>query len=368
MDNSNKRVSMILLSYKNYDAIWNTIDSILGQEHEDIEIIVTDDASKDFSVKEVESYINSNKKSNIKNVIVMKNEVNQGTVKNLRKALSKMTGAYYMNIGSGDEYSHNKVIKHFMETFTNNSESLLVCANAAMYSEDLKTFLYPMMTEEDKKIVITQNKLKIFNALTYRCILLTVASCYKKEFINAVEAYDESYVFAEDYPTFIRMARKGIVPAFLDEIVTNHAIGGIANGSKNYNASFVNRYYKDKCLMWEKEVRPFWSRIDDVSREKHIERVNREHNNYRTQKYFLSNNPLKVIYGYIRYPEHLFEGIKEIKIFNLIKLILILVIASVFFETIEKPLLTVFTNIISSVIIIFGMDIVVTRFINNLKV
>ncbi len=362
----NKLVSMILLSYKNYKLIWDTIDSILEQDYSNIELIVTDDGSEEFSKEEVEQYIKVNKRENIKNVIVIANKINQGTVRNLNTALGVMTGDFYMNIGTGDRYVHNQVVSKFQECFYNNPEKLLVCANAAMYNENLTTFLYPMMTESDRSIAKSGNAYRIYNTLAYRCILLTVATCYRKEFIKEAEAYDESYIYAEDYPTFIRMARKGIVPGFLDEIVTHHAIGGIANGNNNYDIKFTHRYYKDKCLMWKNEIRPYWKRLEEKSKIEHCKRVENEKRNYVLKRWLLSKNPFNILVGVIRYPQIIMTSFKNVKLIKLLELLALLVFGSIFGAANDFKILEIVLFFFVGLVTLLVIQLIVTKALDSI--
>ena len=45
-------VAVIVLSYKNVKGIYDTLDSVLSQDYENIEIIISDDATPNFCEEE----------------------------------------------------------------------------------------------------------------------------------------------------------------------------------------------------------------------------------------------------------------------------------------------------------------------------
>jgi len=86
-----------------YNPIWEkvklTLDGILRQKFEDYEIVVADDGSKEDVFDKIEQYFSEN---NFTRYTFVKNEVNQGTVKNLLSGLSASKGRFIRMSGPGD--------------------------------------------------------------------------------------------------------------------------------------------------------------------------------------------------------------------------------------------------------------------------
>ena len=123
-----KLVSIIILSYRNLRYLKETIDSTLNQEYKNIELILGDDGSDNFNCVEYENYINSNKRTNIKNVIVYKNESNIGIVKNLNKAIGLSKGKYIKWMAADDEF-YDKYAIDKMINFAIEKDSTIVSTN-----------------------------------------------------------------------------------------------------------------------------------------------------------------------------------------------------------------------------------------------
>ena len=64
--NNNELISIIILSHKNLQYIKQTINSVLIQDYNNLELIIADDGSYNFDNKKYENYINDKNKGNIK--------------------------------------------------------------------------------------------------------------------------------------------------------------------------------------------------------------------------------------------------------------------------------------------------------------
>lgn len=84
---NDRLVSVIVLCYQNESQLQPTLESIIKQDYARIEIIISDDGSDEFDINKWKIWCSSNGNRNIKNVRVLRRPINQGTVKNLRKAL-----------------------------------------------------------------------------------------------------------------------------------------------------------------------------------------------------------------------------------------------------------------------------------------
>lgn len=117
---SNNTVSVIIPVYNVAKYIAHTIDSILKQSYEDVEIVLVDDCSTDNSAEIIAKYASSY--SNIK---YHKLESNQGAAVARNKALSLAKGRYVAFLDSDDEWCDGKLEKQL--AFMNEKEAAISC-------------------------------------------------------------------------------------------------------------------------------------------------------------------------------------------------------------------------------------------------
>lgn len=95
-------VSIVFLSYCQENYVEESLISILDQDYENVEIIVSDDASLDFTVEKIKTIIS--KYSGKKKITTVFRDVNVGLVRNFNEALSISNGEIIV-LAAGDDIS-----------------------------------------------------------------------------------------------------------------------------------------------------------------------------------------------------------------------------------------------------------------------
>lgn len=108
-------LSVILLSYYSENYLFEAIDSILEQKYKAIELIISDDGTKDFDEEKINSYIKMNRGNNLRNYKIIHRKDNIGTVKNINNALAISSGEYIKLLGGDDTYPTSDVCTHQVE-------------------------------------------------------------------------------------------------------------------------------------------------------------------------------------------------------------------------------------------------------------
>lgn len=184
------KLSVIVLSYNQEKYIYQTIDSILSQEHEySYEIIICDDASTDSTPNIIKIYANTNK--NIKPIL---RQTNLGVVKNFYDAISRCEGEYIMVCGGDDYYLPFKI--------RNQIDYLEKHINVGLVYSDIK-----MITADNNYIGIKKasDHLSVEELLSnYNVPASTMAIRVKdfRRFINEVRPLQKNWLM-EDLPIAI---------------------------------------------------------------------------------------------------------------------------------------------------------------------
>ncbi len=119
-------ISVILPTYNGEKYIAETLESVLNQTYKNLEIIITDDASKDKTVEIIKSY-------NDKRIKLYENENNLGIANNTNKALSLATGEFIM-MQDHDDISSPYRAEGMLKVLLENKE--LIGLNSKMFYFD----------------------------------------------------------------------------------------------------------------------------------------------------------------------------------------------------------------------------------------
>ena len=105
IDNSNTlRMSLIVLAFNQENFIEKAVQSALNQDYGDLEIIISDDGSRDATFEIISDI--AKKYCGPHRLIVRKNELNKGLVDNIKQAVACATGDFII-VAAGDDISYS---------------------------------------------------------------------------------------------------------------------------------------------------------------------------------------------------------------------------------------------------------------------
>lgn len=220
-------VTIITLTYNSKD-LKPTIDSVLSQDYPNIQYIICDDCSTDLDLDYWSSYIDQHKRENLSELLVLRNETNLGTTRNMNKAYSHSKGKYIFNCSHDDAFSDASVISDWVNEFKTTKADIITAKRAVYEKGTERLLLYAPNNgvskyfDKDSSFLFEQLAVKknfVFGASTAR----TRDSLEKYGYCN------EQYPFIEDYPMILKQARMGANIVFWDKVVIKYLLGGISS-------------------------------------------------------------------------------------------------------------------------------------------
>ena len=240
--------SVIVCTYNSdIDKLFKTLKSIIWQENCSFEIIITDDGSSVFNIVEIKQWFDIN---NFKNYTIIKNDKNQGTVKNCLEGVKNTSGKYVKFISPGDFLYDRYTLCRYKE-FIENNNYLVVFGKAAYYSVlDGKINIYEKSNPIDLEPYINKNKQVILkNYLYYKDYILGAALIVDRDILlKYLLLIQNEIIYAEDC-SYILMVADGIDIGFLDEFIIWYEYGtGIStSGSK----VFLEKIWQDNLTCFK---------------------------------------------------------------------------------------------------------------------
>ena len=183
------KVSIIVPVYNSEKYLRECIDSLLYQTHDDLEIIMVDDCSKDKSY-DVMRRIKDNNPRRIK---VIKNEFNKGAAASRNFALTETTGEYISFIDS-DDYLGLDAIKKMHDSLEKTGADIARIGRKIVFKGKDVSFLGRKINVKENGIIIPSKELEY---LTEETPAVT-NKMFRKELIGD-RMFPENLKW-EDYP------------------------------------------------------------------------------------------------------------------------------------------------------------------------
>lgn len=247
-------ISIIVVSYKNEEFIYETLDSILNQDYHSIELVIADDGTKGFIPKVYIDYINSKKKDNIKNIKVYSNKRNLGSVKNINNALKVVSGKYIRLIASDDAFYSSNTISECIKIMI-EKKSILLATEVELCNEKLEKVIESdhMMNNYKHNLAYDYKDGELFKKLAIGNWIYSTGIFFTKDFFDKYGYFDEKYVLMEDWPMWLRLARDNFKIDYCDIVSVKYRMGVGVSSKNKINPLLEN----DIIKCYEEDILPY---------------------------------------------------------------------------------------------------------------
>lgn len=253
-------VSCITTTYKKFNCLYQTLDSIFMQDYPNIEIIIGDDGSPDFPEQELKKYIEEYKGKNITNVVIHHEEKNRGTVSNCARCRELASGDYIMGIASDDRFSDRKVVSDVVRFFEIKGAQVVTCIRQFV-DEQTDEKLTCMPTEKQQHWMSCLSTEKVFEKMASFPFISGSCTYYRKEFYDRMGKYDCSFRYIEDVPFYLKTLRKGEKIFFYPRISILYRYGGGISTTPNKDNVFRRAMYNDRVHYMKQEIFPYMGKM-----------------------------------------------------------------------------------------------------------
>lgn len=236
-------VSIIIPTYNDLDYVTQAVESALCQNYRNTEIIVIDDGSTDNTREVLRGY-------EIKYIY----QENKGLSGARNTGLKSAQGRYITLLDADDLY-HKDRIKNQVE-FLENNPGYDFCYSGVWHFKDgeFGKFL---------KLKYKYHSGDIFKQLLKKNFIAPSSIIFRREVIDKIGYFDESYRCTEDFDFWLRAAWAGYRFYHLDKALTYLRI-------RQKEASLGGRVYKYKLqLNFIRSLRKIRDQMNEAEREKH---------------------------------------------------------------------------------------------------
>lgn len=218
-------VSIVILTYKQFDNIENNIHSISVQSYKNYEVLIQDDGSPNFEYSKIRELCNKYFEEG--NYKIFTNRRNLGTVKNYNAAIKNASGEIIIPLSQDDVFATENALQYIIDFF--DKPNVNVCCSKREGS--ISKAIYPTDTESNFIKKLDARHLLI--CILYSNFISGASLIWRKDFLTQLGGYDEKYVLMEDYPVVLKLLQEGYRISFLDKVTVNYGEKGVSSGKFN---------------------------------------------------------------------------------------------------------------------------------------
>ncbi len=248
----NSLVSVVVVTYNSSRFVIETLDSIAKQSWIEVELIITDDCSKDDTIAVCKSWIKDNE-SRFKRCILVESEVNTGVSANANRGLKEATGEW-LCIPAGDDTLKKDCIKDNIEQVSSNPDIKVLFSLIDLYEETFEEKNFLKRIPNDPFIPTSIVAPERSAESQYRMLLITDRVHYTpslfihKETILSVGGFDERFKLLEDYPLWLNLTSNGHKLNFMDKATVNYRKHSQAINNNNKGDLINPNYFKQETF------------------------------------------------------------------------------------------------------------------------
>ena len=243
-------VSVVVVTYNSEETVIETLDSIKEQSYQNIELIITDDCSKDNTVSLCETWVKENK-NRFNNTLIIKSEQNTGVSANCNRGNLSANGEWIKEI-AGDDILLPNCIQDNINYIKKHERANIVFSNCLKFrvQNQQRILGKEILTEQYKNILNSDSKTQL--SLLYKHNFLPAVSCFVRTSYFKSSPYNEKYRNLEDYPYWFKSVKKGEKLYYFDSVTVLYRESETLSQSKK--KFFNKRLYLDLKYFYYTEI------------------------------------------------------------------------------------------------------------------
>jgi len=197
-----KIVSVIIPTYKRADLLSKCVDSILGQTYSNIQVIVVDDNDPDTEWRSKTSIL-MDKYSNNKRVIYIKHDHNKNGAAARNTGFKASEGDFICFLDDDDIFLPIKIEKQ-VDFLLNNSRYDACCCD---YKKEGRKYILESKEDYSTNILLSNDTPQ------------TSGIMFRREAVESINGFDESYIRHQDYELLLRYFDAGYLMGKINRIL-----------------------------------------------------------------------------------------------------------------------------------------------------
>lgn len=229
---SNPLVSIIVITYNSAKYVLETLESAKAQTYENIELIVSDDASSDNTVEICREWIDGNKDRFVRTELITI-ETNTGIPANCNRGVYAANGEWVKLI-AGDDVLISACIEVNLKETDNDTKILLSEVVEFVEIKDIDIVKMQFGANINPLFINLESAKFQFHFFLKGFYIPGSAIFIQRKKLIELGGFDEKYKLVEDRPLFLKYTYNGLMIKYINSITVGHRrhSGGLTAISK----------------------------------------------------------------------------------------------------------------------------------------
>lgn len=238
----NALVTVGIATFNSSNYIIETLESVKNQTYNHIELVVSDDCSKDNTIDVINIWLNTeNNRSRFANVNVLVVKSNTGVSANCNRIFNAATGIY-LKLLAGDDILLPNCILDNLNFIESNPLAKIVFSQVGIFNDiyvpneftEIKPESVPLNLMDPNFDSKKQHQILLdCDRITY-----TPSVFFHRQTILDVGGFDESIRMIEDYPMWLKLTSSGIHLDYFNKLTVGYRRHSEALNFKHKNVLF----------------------------------------------------------------------------------------------------------------------------------
>jgi glycosyltransferase involved in cell wall biosynthesis len=247
-------VSIIVITYNSEKYLLETLESAKAQTYNNIELIITDDASQDKTVQICKNWLVENSNRFVRSKLLTIDE-NTGIPSNCNRGIIESKGQWIKLI-AGDDILLNDCITFNLEYINYNTNCKILLSKCQIFNKvnDFKYYLYelPFPYQIDFFNLTAKDQYK--NLLIRNFVWNSPSSFISRDFLFKNGLFDKKFKLIEDLPFWLKITKNGTKLQFLNKTTV---LQRKCDSVTNPDSKWINEmYYHTLKQFFMNEIAP----------------------------------------------------------------------------------------------------------------
>lgn len=246
---NNPLVSIVVITYNSSKYVLETLESAKNQTYQNIELIVTDDCSKDDTVAVCRRWLEKNEGRFVRTKLIA-SSVNTGIPANCNRGYKEAKGEWIKGI-AGDDALYNEAIECYISFIRDNPNCELCHSNMDFYSRTLKKENFQFTHSKFPRSFISRSpsSQKQFKDLMFSAVIAAPTVLIRKELYEKVGGFPLTIRNCEDWPMWLTVTHLNHSFFYIDKsLVKYRCYSESVSGQKAVDCLFSKFYELDKQI------------------------------------------------------------------------------------------------------------------------